>query len=344
MILEDIDAPYVIAEIGANHNGDTALAVELMQAAKEAGANCVKFQSWTKDTIFSKAKYTDNYFLMDDYRDRSDYTLEQIVEKFSVSQRELLELKSVADDLCSDFACTPFSYEEAQFLALNLDLPFMKIASMDVNNYPFLDFVARLGKPIILSTGLSSLAEIDRAVTVIEDAGNRALSILHCVAEYPPKDTDTNLMNIRTLQRCYPDYHVGFSDHSIGVCLPLASIAIGARIIEKHFTLDKEMFGWDHKVSATPEELKQICVDGARIVNALGSERIMTPESAERKLEFRRSIVTSRPIKKGHVFTHEDLTFKRPGTGIKPEFVDFIVGRAALKDIGEDELLDLNDF
>ena len=344
MILEDIDAPYVIAEIGANHNGDTALAVELMQSAKEAGANCVKFQSWTKDTIFSKAKYTDNYFLMDDYRDRSDYTLEQIVEKFSVSQRELLELKSVADDLCIDFACTPFSYEEAQFLALNLDLPFMKIASMDVNNYPFLDFVARLGKPIILSTGLSSLAEIDRAVTVIEDAGNRALSILHCVAEYPPKDNDTNLMNIRTLQRCYPDYHVGFSDHSIGVCLPLASIAIGAKIIEKHFTLDKEMFGWDHKVSATPEELKQICVDGARIVNALGSERIMTPESAERKLEFRRSIVTSRPIKKGHVFTHEDLTFKRPGTGIKPEFVDFIVGRAALKDIGEDELLDLNDF
>lgn len=344
MIIEDIDAPYVIAEIGANHNGDTALAVELMQAAKEAGANCVKFQSWTKDTIFSKAKYTDNYFLMDDYRDRSDYTLEQIVEKFSVSQRELLELKSVADDLCIDFACTPFSCEEAQFLALNLDLPFMKIASMDVNNYPFLDFVARLGKPIILSTGLSSLAEIDRAVTVIEDAGNRALSILHCVAEYPPKDNDTNLMNIRTLQRCYPDYHVGFSDHSIGVCLPLASIAIGAKIIEKHFTLDKEMFGWDHKVSATPEELKQICVDGARIVNALGSERIMTPESAERKLEFRRSIVTSRPIKKGHVFTHEDLTFKRPGTGIKPEFVDFIVGRAASKDIGEDELLDLNDF
>ena len=344
MILEDIDAPYVIAEIGANHNGDTALAVELMQAAKEAGANCVKFQSWTKDTIFSKAKYTDNYFLMDDYRDRSDYTLEQIVEKFSVSQRELLELKSVADDLCIDFACTPFSYEEAQFLALNLDLPFMKIASMDVNNYPFLDFVARLGKPIILSTGLSSLAEIDRAVTVIEDAGNRALSILHCVAEYPPKDNDTNLMNIRTLQRCYPDYHVGFSDHSIGVCLPLASIAIGAKIIEKHFTLDKEMFGWDHKVSATPEELKQICADGARILRALGSKRIMTPESAERKLEFRRSIVTSRPIKKGHVFTHEDLTFKRPGTGIKPEFVDFIVGRAALKDIGEDELLDLNDF
>ena len=129
MIIEDIDAPYVIAEIGANHNGDTALAVELMQSAKEAGANCVKFQSWTKDTIFSKAKYTDNYFLTDDYRDRSDYTLEQIVEKFSVSQRELLELKSVADDLCIDFACTPFSYEEAQFLALNLDLPFMKIAS-----------------------------------------------------------------------------------------------------------------------------------------------------------------------------------------------------------------------
>ena len=219
MIFEDLKAPYVIAEIGANHNGDAALAVELIEAAKEAGANCVKFQSWTKDTIFAKKKYKDNYFLKDDYRDRSDYTLEQIVEKFSVSQRELLELKSVADELSIDFACTPFSSEEAHFLAQDLDLPFIKIASMDVNNLPFLDFVARLRKPIILSTGLSSLAEIDRAVTVIEDAGNRELAILHCVAEYPPKDTDTNLLNIKTLQRCYPDYHIGFSDHSVGVCL-----------------------------------------------------------------------------------------------------------------------------
>lgn len=336
--------PYVIAEIGANHNGDMDLAVELINAAKEAGANCVKFQSWTKDTIFAKTKYADNYFLKDDYRDRSDYTLEQIVEKFSVSQQEISKLKSVADDLCIDFACTPFSFEEAKFLALDLDLPFMKIASMDVNNYPFLDFVSRLGKPIILSTGLSSLAEIDRAVSVIEDAGNRALSILHCVAEYPPKDADTNLLNIKTLQRCYPDYQVGFSDHSVGVCMPLASIAVGAKIIEKHFTLDKEMFGWDHKVSATPQELRQICEDGARIMKALGSKRIVTPESVERKSEFRRSIVTRKPIKKGHVFALEDLTFKRPGTGLKPEFVDLIVGRVALKDIGEDELLDLDDF
>ena len=155
MRFEDLDDLYVIAEIGANHNGDIALAVKLIKAAKEAGANCVKFQSWTKETIFAKTKYTDNYFLKDDYRDRSDYTLEQIVEKFSVSQRELLELKSVADDLGIDFACTPFSIEEAQFLALDLNLPFIKIASMDVNNFPFLDFVARLGKPIILSTGLS---------------------------------------------------------------------------------------------------------------------------------------------------------------------------------------------
>lgn len=343
-MFKDMDPLYVIAEIGANHNGDIALAVKLINAAKDAGANCVKFQSWTKDTIFTKTKYADNYFLKDDYRNRSDYTLEQIVEKFSISQRELLELKSVADDLCIDFACTPFSFEEAKFLALDLDLPFIKIASMDLNNYPFLDFVARLGKPIILSTGLSSLTEIDRAVTVIEDAGNKKLTILHCVAEYPPKDSDTNLLNIKTFQRCYPDYHIGFSDHSVGVCLSLASIAIGATIIEKHFTLDKEMFGWDHKISATPEELKQICEDGNRIVRALGSSRILTPESAERKSEFRRSIVTKRPIKKGHVLRHEDLTFKRPGTGIKPEFIEFVVGRVATKDIDEDELLRDDDF
>jgi len=344
LIFENLETPYVIAEIGANHNGDMNLAVQLMNAAKEAGADCVKFQSWTKNSIFSKIKYEENYFLKDDYRDRSDYNLEKIVEKFSTSKEELFELKSTADELSIDFACTPFSSDEAKFLALDLNIPFIKIASMDVNNYPFLSFVAKLGKPIVLSTGLSSLSEIDRAVAVIEETGNKKLAILHCVSEYPPKDTDVNLLNIKTLQKCYPEYVIGFSDHSIGVCLPLASVAIGAKIIEKHFTLDKEMFGWDHKVSADSKELKQICNDGKRIAQALGTKRISTPETKERKSEFRRSIVTQKPIKKGQVFTDDALTFKRPGTGIKPEFIDFILGRKASRDIGEDELLKPDDF
>ena len=344
MIFGRLNEPYVIAEIGSNHNGDIKLARELIESAKDAGANCVKFQSWTKDSIFAKIKYQENFFLTDDYRNRNDFTLEEIVEKYSVSEQELIELKSIADDISIDFSCTPFSFKEATFIAETLDVPFIKIASMDVNNYPFLDFVAKLGKPVMISTGLCTLSEIDRAVAVFENAGNKSLAILHCVAEYPPSDTQMNLRNIVTLSGCYPDHAVGFSDHSIGVCLPLAAIAIGAKIIEKHFTLDKNMSGWDHKVSATPEELRDICQGGHRIGQALGSSRIMAIETAERKREFRRSIVTTRPIMKGEVFLSEDLTFKRPGTGVAPEFVDFVIGRVAKRDLEEDELLKNEDF
>ena len=215
---------------------------------------------------------------------------------------------------------------------------------MDVNNYPFLDYVARLQKPIVLSTGLSTLSEIDKAISTIEATGNKNITILHCVAEYPPKDKDTNLNNIVTLQNCFPNYDVGFSDHSIGTCLPLASVALGAKIIEKHFTLDKDMFGWDHKISATPAEMSEISEGSKRISDALGSHRIAALESDERKSEFRRSIVTTKAINKGHVFTADDLTFKRPGTGIKPEFCEMIIGRSAQRDIGQDELLTPDDF
>ncbi len=344
MIFRELDRPYVIAEIGANHNGDMCLAKQLIEAAKLSGADCVKFQSWTKDSIFAKIKYEENFFLNDDYRDREDYTLREIVDKFSVTQQELVSLKAISDGLQIDFACTPFCASEAEFIVEQLNVPFIKIASMDLNNYPFLDFAARLGKPILLSTGLSTLSEIDRAVLTIETAGNSDLSIMHCIAEYPPEDSATNLNNIATLARCYPDYAIGFSDHSIGTCIPLASVALGAKIIEKHFTLDKDMFGWDHRISAIPNELSMICEGAKRITAAMGDFRIVSPENDIRKSEFRRSIVTTQPIKKGHVFTTNDLAFKRPGTGLKPEFFEMIVGRSAKRDIDQDELLKPDDF
>ena len=344
MISRNLDCPYVVAEIGANHNGDMDLAHKLIEEAIAAGADCVKFQSWSKDTIFSRIKYEENYFIADDYRNRDDFTLEQIVEEFSVSQKELIELKKTSDSLGVDFVCTPFSNHEADFLAAELDVPFFKIASMDVNNYPFLEHVARIGKPIVFSTGMSTLAEIDRAVATIENTGNTDICILHCVAEYPPEDANTNLNNIVTLQRNYPQFEIGFSDHSIGVCLPLAAAALGAKIIEKHFTLDKEMSGWDHKISACPKEMAMICDGVKRIGLAMGSNRIETPESNERKLEFRRSIVTTRAIKAGEKFAASDLTFKRPGTGVKPEYYQLMIGRTARRDIAEDEVIQFSDF
>ncbi|MGF1807624.1 N-acetylneuraminate synthase family protein, partial [Aliivibrio sifiae] len=174
--------------------------------------------------------------------------------------------------------------------------------------------------------------------------GNSNIVILHCVSTYPPVDTDVNLNNMRTLMTIYPEYCVGFSDHTIGIEIPLASIAIGAAVIEKHFTLDKEMEGWDHKVSANKEEMTAI-VDGAKRINdALGSYRITAPETEEKKAEFRRSIVLTRDIKSGEVITREDLDFKRPGTGLKPEFTEFVIGMKVNKDLSFDHILTKNDL
>ncbi len=336
--------PYIIAELGSNHNGDMELAKKLIIAAKESGAHCVKFQSWSKETIFSKKKYEENCFIADDYRDRNDYTLEQIVEEFSISEQELLDMKHFADEIGIDCTSTPFSKKEVDFLVEKLDTPFIKVASMDLNNYPFLEYIAKKGKSIVLSTGLSELYEIDKAIRTIENAGNNKIVILHCVAIYPPKDEEVNLNNIDTLRKLYPDYPVGFSDHTLGYSIPLAAVAKGACIIEKHFTLDKNMFGWDHKVSATPDELKIICEESKRIHKALGSFSLRCEEDETRKTEFRRSIVIKRDMSVGEIITESDIDYKRPGTGIKPEHTGFVIGRTVKRALKSDDILNFEDL
>ncbi|WP_199527043.1 N-acetylneuraminate synthase family protein [Pseudoalteromonas sp. bablab_jr004] len=343
-IIANYTKPYIIAELGSNHNGDMEIARNLISEAKRAGADCVKFQSWSKDSIFAKEKYKDNYFIADDYRDRTDYTLEEIVEAYSISEDELLEMKSFADEVGIDCSSTPFNESEADFLVEKLKSPFIKVASMDLNNYPFLEYLANKNLPMIVSTGLSELYEIDKAIKTIESTGNRQISILHCVSTYPPVDADVNLNNIKTLMNTYPDYPIGFSDHTIGIEIPLASVALGASILEKHFTLDKNMEGWDHKVSANSEELELIVKGSQRIVDALGSYRVTATESDEKKSEFRRSIVLKEGIKKGESITRENLDFKRPGKGIKPEYIDFIIGLKVNKDLEDDHVLTREDF
>lgn len=333
--LLEMDRPYIIAELGSNHNGDMDLARKLINAAKEAGADCVKFQSWSKETIFSRKVYNDNYFLKDDYRNRDDYTLEEIVEEFSISEKELIEMKEHCDKVGIACSSTPFSWKEADFLVEVLKPPFIKVASMDLNNYPFLEYMAKKGLPMIVSTGLSDLSEIDKAIATIEAAGNNEIAILHCVSNYPPRDEQVNLRNMNTLKRIY-NKPIGFSDHTIGISIPLAAAARGAKIIEKHFTLDKQMFGWDHKVSASPEEMEMICSESKRICVALGNYRIKSTETVEQKSAFRRSIVSMTEIKAGEIIKREDVDFKRPGDGIAPEFIDWVVGRTAAEDIPKD--------
>lgn len=343
MNFKEYDKPYVIAEIGANHNGDMELAKKMIDVAKKCGADCVKFQSWSKDSIFSKKVYEDNYFLGDDYRNRTDFTLESIVDKYHIGIEQHKMLKEYCDQNGIEFNSTPFSKEEVDLLVDELKVPFVKVASMDLNNTPFLEYIASKKVPVVISTGLCEICDVADAVKTLKLYGCPEVILLHCVSIYPPNDTQVNLNNIDMLRQTF-GCKVGYSDHTLGVVAPIMSLAKGVCVIEKHFTLDKNMVGWDHKISANPEELKAIC-DAAKIgYKMLGSYTRVVNESQERREAFQRSIVAARPIKRGEIITENDIDYKRPGSGIPPKYYKFIVGKTAKRDLNYDEILKIEDF
>lgn len=341
--LKEFGRPYIIAEIGANHNGDMKLAKKMIDSAIKCGADCVKFQSWTKDSIFSRKVYDDNYFLRDDYRDRTDYTLEEIVDQYHISIEQHIELKEYCDKRSIEFASTPFSKQEVDLLVDELNVPFIKIASMDLNNIPFLSYVGKKGKPVVLSTGLCAMSDVALAVETLKESDCREIILLHCVSIYPPEDNQVNLNNIDMLRTCF-GVKVGYSDHTIGTVAPIMSIAKGVCIIEKHYTIDKTMTGWDHKISADASELKTIC-DAAKVgYKMLGSYEKVVNEDVERREAFQRSIVAAKEIKAGALITEDDITYKRPGTGISPKYYQYIIGRRAKRNISYDQILTQEDF
>lgn len=335
--------PYIIAEIGSNHNGDMELAKKMIDEAKRCGADCVKFQSWSKDTIFSEKVYQDNYFLRDDYRNRTDYTLKEIVDKYSIDRNDHFLLKEYCDKIGIEFNSTPFSKAEVDLLVDEIGVPFIKVASMDLNNIPFLTYIAKKGKPVVISTGLCGLSEVNDAVACLKKNGCEKIILLHCVSIYPPEDTMVNLNNIDMLRNTF-GLKVGYSDHTIGVVAPILSMAKGVCIIEKHFTLDKNMVGWDHKVSANPEELSAICTAAESAYKMLGSYQKVVNENEERRNAFKRSIVAARDIGEGEIITEADIDFKRPGTGIEPKYYEMIIGRKAARNIKKDQILAKEDF
>ena len=255
MSFKEFERPYVIAEIGANHNGDMDLAKKMIDVAKECGADCVKFQSWSKDSIFSKKVYDDNFFLRDDYRDRTDYTLESIVDKYHIGIEQHRMLKEYCDSIGIEFNSTPFAKAEVDLLVDELKVPFVKVASMDLNNTPFLEYIAKKKKSVVISTGLCELSDVADAVKTLKDSGCPEVVLLHCVSIYPPEDNQVNLNNIDMLRQTF-GCKVGYSDHTLGTIAPIMSISKGVCIIEKHFTLDKNMIGWDHKISAESYRIK----------------------------------------------------------------------------------------
>ena len=335
--VKDFSVPYIIAEIGANHNGEMDLAIKMIDAAKSCGCDAVKFQSWTPDSLIAKEEYDRNQEYNDSPKKHFG-SLKEMVEKYYLRPEQHSELKNYCDKIGIEFCSTPFSEDEADLLE-ELGVNFYKVASMDINNPRLLKHVAEKNKPIILSTGMSTLAEIENAIKTIESEGNHQIILLHCVAIYPPAYEDINLNNIPMLRQTF-GYPIGFSDHSVGVSIPLASVALGSCVIEKHFTFDKNMPGWDHEVSANPEDMKVIVEESRNIAKALGTyRRVVNQAEEEKKLKFRRSVVVNRDLKKGLSLTAEDLVFKRPGTGIRPDEVNYVIGRTLKKDISCDELL-----
>ncbi len=333
--------PYVIAEIGANHNGDMGLCREMIAAAKESGAHAAKFQSWTEDSFISKAEYARNT----SYSDTKKHfgSLHEMVHAYQMTEAMHHEIAGYCDEVGIDFLSSSFSAAEVDLLR-DMNVPAIKIASMDVTHPRLLRYAARTGIPIILSTGMASLDEVALAVHTLQEAGDSPLALLHCVSVYPPEYNTIHLRNMPMLEQAF-DLPVGFSDHTLGTSVPLAAIALGACIIEKHFTLDKSLPGWDHAISADPTEMAVICREGLNVFEALGSSvRTVSEAELKKRRAFRRRIVLARAVPAGHVLTVEDLDFKRPGTGIAPTEYEYVVGRRAARDLEADHELEWTDL
>ncbi len=323
---------FIISEIGANHNGDLTLAKKLIDLSKKAGADAVKFQAWKKKTLFAKIFY------------KNDPVLEKQLDEWSINYDDLSKLRTYSRKKNILFGCTPETKSDVDFLVNELDVDYIKIASGDLNDSFLIRRVANTEKPIILSTGMATLCEIDRTIKIFEKANNKKLILLHTVSLYPPSYDEINLMNIKFFREIY-DYPIGYSDHSIGITVPLAAVSMGAAMIEKHFTIDKSMPGWDHKISADFEDLRSLVMQSKIIFRSFGElKRKLSMREIKKRRFMRKSIVASRYIKKGEKISMDDIVLKRPGTGIPPEYLDIVVCSKAKKDIKEDELLHFEDL
>lgn len=329
-----MDRVMIIAEAGVNHNGDLGLAKEMVLKAKEAGADYVKFQTAIPELVISR------YAEMAEYQKANTGTVESQLEmckRLHLRLDDYGTLKGFCEEVGIKFGSTPFDLVSIGVLdRLNVD--FIKIPSGEVTNLPYLRAVNSCGRAVILSTGMSSLGEIDAALKVLKDCD---VTLLHCTTEYPCPMDAVNLRAMLTLRKAF-GRPVGYSDHTQGIEIPIAAVAMGANVIEKHFTLDRNMPGPDHKASLEPLELKAM-VDAIRNVELSLGTGVKVPAECEKKniAIARRSIVAACKIPRGAVFTEQNLGVKRPGTGISPMCWDEVIGRTAKRDFKEDELIEL---
>lgn len=326
----------IIAEAGVNHNGSIRLARELALAAKKAGADIVKFQTFKAEKLVTKDAGKAAYQTENTKNHDSQYAMLKALE---LTYHDFEELQAYCTSIGIQFLSTPFDSDSIEFLE-TLDMPFWKIPSGEITNYPYLRQLAQTGKPIILSTGMSTSEEIQATVSLLRQYGTTEITLLHCNTEYPTPFGDVNLSAMETIAKA-TGLPVGYSDHTEGIEVPIAAVAMGATVIEKHFTLDKTMEGPDHKASLSPEELTAMVSAIRHIEQAIGTGEKVPSASEKKNISVaRKSIVACRPIAVGERFTEKNLTTKRPGTGISPMEWNEVIGQTATRAYAEDELIE----
>lgn len=332
-----MDHVCIIAEAGVNHNGDLALAKRMVDAAKKAGVDYVKFQTFVPEKLVSrfapKAKYQKE-------NTGTDESQLQMLKKLALTEEDFVDLRNYCSERNIGFISTPFELDSIEFLN-TLDMDFWKLPSGEVTNLPYLEAIARTRKNVIMSTGMCDMEEIKAAVAVLEKNGAGEIILLQCNTQYPTPFEHVNLGAMLDIAQ-KTNKRVGYSDHTNGIEIPLAAVAMGACVIEKHFTLDKTMEGPDHKASLDPEELEAMVQAIRNVEKALGTGlKEPSPSELENKSVARKSIVAARQIKKGEALTENNLTTKRPGTGISPMRWYEVIGTIAERDFEEDEIIEV---
>tara|TARA_Y100000816_G_scaffold292019_1_gene285442 strand:+ start:6744 stop:7793 length:1050 start_codon:yes stop_codon:yes gene_type:complete len=332
----------IIAEAGVNHNCSLLMAEKLIKEAKKGGADIIKFQTYKAEKLVTKKSPRFWKWDKEIKKRGSQYDSYSRLDKFGVEQ--YYKLVQMCKKYKIEFMSTPFDNEAVDML-YNLGMKGFKIASCDITNFPFLEVVAKRKMPILLSTGASNISEINDAVNIIKRFNNR-ISIMHCTLCYPTKPKDANLRALIDIKKNFKNNILGLSDHTLGVNIASSSILYGVRVIEKHFTYNKKLLkSADHPISIDTKELKLLRKNVDELINAVGFEekKVLQCENLTRKLA-RRSLVSSRIIRKGEKLNLLNITSKRPGTGISPKKFKMIVGKRAKRDIKEDKIIDKNDF
>jgi N-acetylneuraminate synthase len=337
---------FIIAEAGVNHNAELDLALKMIEAAADAGADAVKFQTFKAEGVISRYAPKAEYQIKN--MNGSAESQLEMARKLELKLDDFITLKEHCDQIGIKFMTTPFDHDCADFIFELIDI--YKIPSGEISNLPFLEHIARKGKPIILSTGMSLLEEVELAVETVKknqpeiSSEYPPLTLLHCTSNYPTRFEDVNLRAMQTMREKFK-LPIGYSDHSLGIEVPIAAAALGAEVIEKHFTLDKNMSGPDHKASLELDELKKMVESIRNVEKALG-DGVKKPVTSEEEIirVARRSLIAGKQLEKGTVLTRELIKIKRPGTGISPVDLDLALGKTLNKSKQDDEVIFWKDL